>query len=58
MRIGRFHETWNDSYTSAERSLTVYTASYNHHRSHQALNNQTPIEALQQGVQSSSALRE
>lgn len=46
MRIGRFHETWNGSYTSAERSLTVYTAYYNYHRSHQVLENQLPVTAL------------
>ena len=48
MRVGRFHETWNGSQPSAERWLTAYTAYYNQHRSHQALENQTPIEALQQ----------
>ncbi|GAA0454514.1 hypothetical protein GCM10008985_07850 [Halococcus dombrowskii] len=37
------------------RWLTAYTAYYNHDRSHQALENQTPIEALELGVQSSSA---
>ena len=46
MRIERFHETWNGSQPSAERWLTAYTAYYNHHRSHQALENQTPINAL------------
>lgn len=46
MRISRFHETWNGSQASAERWLTAYTAYYNHHRSHQALENQSPIEAL------------
>jgi len=46
MRVGRFHETWNGSQLSAERWLTAYTAYYNHLRSHQALENQTPIEAL------------
>jgi putative transposase len=30
MRIERFHETWNDSQTSAERWLTAYTAYCNH----------------------------
>ena len=47
MRVGRFHETWNGSQPSAERWLTAYTASYNRLRSHQALENQTPIEALE-----------
>nr|WP_237561174.1 integrase core domain-containing protein [Halococcus sediminicola] len=47
MRVGRFHETWNDSQPSAQRWLTAYTAYYNHLRSHQALENQTPIEALE-----------
>lgn len=46
MRIGRFHETWNGSQTSAERWLTAYTAYYNDHRPHQALENQPPIETL------------
>jgi putative transposase len=48
MRIERFHETWNGSQASAERWLTAYTAYYNHHRSHQALDNQPPVEALKQ----------
>ena len=47
MRVGRFHGTWNGSQPSAERWLTAYTAYYNQHRSHQALENQTPIDALQ-----------
>jgi putative transposase len=49
MRIQRFHETWNGSQANAERWLTVYIAYYNHHRSHQALDNQPPVEALKQG---------
>ena len=48
MRIERFHETWNGGQTSAERWLTAYTAYYNHHRNHQALDNQPPVEALKQ----------
>ena len=48
MRISRCHETWNGSQLSAERWLTAYTAYYNQHRSHKALENQTPIDALQQ----------
>ena len=47
MRIKRFHETWNGSQASAEHWLTAYTAYYNHHRSHQALENQTPLKALE-----------
>ena len=47
MRIGRFYETWNGSQPSAERWLTAYTAYYNRLGSHQALENQTPIEALE-----------
>ena len=47
MRVGRFHETWNSSQLSAERWLAAYTAYYNRLRSHQALENQTPIEALE-----------
>ena len=45
MRIARFHETWNGSQPSAERWLTAYAYYYNHLRSHQALDNQPPIEA-------------
>ena len=45
MRIGRFHETWNGSQPSAERWLTAYAYYYNHLRSHQALDNQPPVEA-------------
>ena len=48
MRIERFHETWNGNQASAERWLTAYTAYYNHHRSHQSLTNQPPVEALKQ----------
>ena len=48
MRIDRFHETWNGSQSSAEHWLTAYTAYYNHHRSHQSLDNQSPVEALSQ----------
>ena len=39
MRIGRFHETWNGSQPVLGVWLTVYTAYYNQHRSHQALKN-------------------
>lgn len=45
MRIQFLYETWNGS---AERWLTAYTAYYNHHRSHQALDTQPPVEALKQ----------
>ncbi len=48
MRIERLHETWNGSQASARRWLTAYTIYYNNHRSHQALNNQQPVEALKQ----------
>jgi putative transposase len=48
MRIDRFHETWNGSQSSAEHWLTAYTAYYNHHRSHQALDNQPRLKALKQ----------
>ncbi len=48
MRIERFHETWNGSQASAECWLTAYTAYYNHHRSHQAIDNQPPVKALKQ----------
>jgi len=48
LEIERFHETWNGSQTSAERWLTAYTAHYNHQRSHQALDDQPPVEALNQ----------
>ena len=47
MRAGRFHEIWNGSQPSAERWLTAYTAYYNRLRSHQALENQTPIETFE-----------
>ena len=46
MRIKRFHETWNASQASAERWLTGFVHYYNHHRSHQALDNQPPAETL------------
>ncbi|WP_255681485.1 IS6 family transposase [Natrinema sp. SYSU A 869] len=45
MRIGRFYENWNGSQPSAERWLTAYVYYYNHLRSHQALDNQPPVEA-------------
>jgi len=48
MRIERFHETRNGSQASAQHWLTAYTAYCNHHRSHQALDNQPPVEALKQ----------
>jgi len=48
MRIDRFHKTWNGSQSSAEHWLTAYTAYYNHHRSHQSLDNQPPVEAPSQ----------
>ena len=48
MRIDRFHETWNGSQAAPGAGLTAYTASYNHHRSHQALDNQSPVETLNQ----------
>ena len=47
MRVGRFHEAWNGSQPALNAWLTAYTASYNRLRSHQALENQTPIEALE-----------
>jgi transposase-like protein len=47
MRVGRFHEAWNGSQLSAERWLTAYTAYYNCLKSYQALENQTPINALE-----------
>ena len=47
MRIGRFHETWNGSQPALGAWLTAYTAYYNCFRSHQALENQPPIEALE-----------
>ena len=45
MRVGQFRETWNGSQPALGAWLTAY---YNQHRSHQALENQTLIEALQQ----------
>ena len=50
MRISRFHETWNGSQPSAERWLTAYTAYYNNLRSHQALNDQPPVEQLETSI--------
>ena len=47
MRVGRFHETWNGSQPALGAWLTAYTAYYNRLRSHQALENQTPIDALE-----------
>ena len=47
MRVGRFHETWDGSQPALGACLTAYTAYYNHDRSHQALENQTPIKALE-----------
>jgi putative transposase len=47
VRIGRFHETWNGSQPSAERWLTAYFFYYNNLRSHQALDNQSPVEAAE-----------
>jgi putative transposase len=48
MKIDRFHEIWNDSQSSIEHWLTIYTAYYNHHRSHQSFDNQPSVEALRQ----------
>ena len=48
MRIGRFHETWNGSQPRTKRWLTAYIVYYNRLRSHQALENQPPIEVLEQ----------
>jgi putative transposase len=48
MRIERFHKTWNSNQTSVERWLTAYSAYYNHHCSHQALDIPPPFEALKQ----------
>lgn len=45
-RIERFHETWNGSQASAKCCLTAYSASYDYHRSHKAVDNQPPVEAL------------
>ena len=44
MRITRFHETWNGSQPALGAWLTAYAYYYNHLRSHQALDNQPPIE--------------
>jgi len=52
MRIEQFYEIWNDSQSSEKHWLTAYTAYYtayyNYHRSHQALDNQLPVEVLKQ----------
>jgi putative transposase len=50
MRVGRFHETWNGGQLSAERWLTAYTHYYNHLRGHQALDNQSPVEHLEDSI--------
>ena len=47
IRVGRFHETWNGSQPALGAWLTADTAYYNHLRSHRALENQTPIKALE-----------
>ena len=48
MRVGRFHETCNGSQPAQSAELTAYTINYNHLRNHQGLENQPPIEPLEQ----------
>ena len=50
MRISRFHETWNGSQPALGAWLTAYTAYYNNLRSHQALNDQPPVEQLETSI--------
>jgi len=46
MRIDRFHSFWRGSQSSARRWLRRLRYHYNHDRPNQALNNQTPVEAV------------
>ena len=46
MRIDRFHSFWQGSQSSARRWLRRFRHHYNHDRPNQALNNQTPAEAV------------
>ncbi|EMA55907.1 integrase [Halococcus salifodinae DSM 8989] len=47
MRVGRFHETWNGSQPAFGAWLTADTASYDHLRNHQTLENQISLELLE-----------
>jgi len=46
MRIDRFHSFWQGSQSSARRWLRRFRHHYNHDRPNQALDNQTPAEAV------------
>ena len=46
MRIDRFHSFWRGSQSSARRWLQRFRHHYNHDRPNQALDNQTPVEAM------------
>ena len=46
MRIDRFHSFWRGSQASAQRWLRRFRHHYNHDRPNQALDNQTPVEAV------------
>ena len=46
MRIDRFHSFWRGSQSSARRWLRRFRYHYNHDRPNQALDNQTPVEAV------------
>jgi transposase-like protein len=46
MRIDRFHSSWVGSRPSVRQWIAVFVHYYNFHRPHQALNEQTPVEAL------------
>ena len=46
MRIDRFHSFWRGSQSSARRWLRRFRHHYNHDRPNQALDNQTPVEAV------------
>ncbi|MDH5021448.1 IS6 family transposase [Halobacterium rubrum] len=47
MRIDRFHNSWVGSRSSVREWLEQFVHYYNRHRPHQALDGQTPIEAVQ-----------
>ena len=46
MRIDRFHSFWRGSQSSARRWLRRFRHHYNHDRPNQALDDQTPVEAM------------
>jgi len=50
MRIDRFHQSWVGNRPSVRRWLAVFVQYYNVYRPHQALDDQTPAEVLNQTV--------